>query len=442
MVYFFDFLYQLHNKNLMNQEEDTLLKKLSSLKKDLSKLVKLEGKKGDKCFFHDCSNQAIKSHSLSESRVLSLLERKNEKGQVVVYHIDDVPDVDFKDELSLSTFHKTNRRLFEKGKSDTSVFYGFCKDCDRETFRLVDNHPYLNNKEINFSHSLRTTAYTLTYHRNLYTDFKNKVLPAIIEVKGGFQELNKELNHLDSIFTDLPDTYDVSFEKAKEFKSILETLNTTPLQKQREEIDNLLLTFFSVLFNESRYPMKGYLFKQEIMRIKPIFESTKKDFKELQLNNLSEEIDEKILKYERATQSLTSLYRDKSFSAYRYLTISIDGIYLIAGAFNYSSHEQTNISLTFFPETESNKTHFLFSGHINEDNIKYFSQLNIMSIPDFKMRVTEIILSQGTNVFISPDFWRKIPNKIQALMLSDKGKIVSENFSFFDLVCDLVATEE
>lgn len=420
----------------------SIYEKLNSLKKDIPQLIKLEGKKGDKCFFHDCSNQAIKSHSLSESKVLSLLEGKNEKGQVVVYHIDDVPDVDFKDELSLSTFHKTNRRLFEKGKSETSVFYGFCKDCDRDTFRLVDNYPYFENKEINFLHTLRTTALTLTHHRNLYTDFKNRVLPSIDKAEEGFKEVNSAVNYLEQTISKIPDIYDVSFEEAKELKSLIDSINIIPMKKQREEITKVQKELFSSLLNESNYPMKGSFFKQEIMKLKPLYESTQKDFKELPLIGLSEEVDRKLVEYKKAIKSLTLLYREKSFSAYRYLTISIDGIFPVAGAFNYSIAEGINIALTFFPEAEANKTHFLFSGHINEDNIKYFSQLNIMSISDFKMRITEIILSQGTNVFISPDYWRKIPEKIQALMLSDKGKIVSEHFRFFDSDNDMVATEE
>ncbi|RYM35733.1 hypothetical protein ERX46_01695 [Brumimicrobium glaciale] len=411
----------------------SLKEKLNELKKDLPNFIKPEGKKGDKCFFHDCNGKAIKSHTLSEAQVLGLLEGENEKGRVVVYHIDDVPDVDFKNELSLSTFQKTNRRLFEKGKSDTSVFYGFCEDCDRDSFRLLDNYPFLDNKEINFLHNLRTTAYTLTYHRNLYTDFKDRVLPLGDKVEEGTEAANHGFNFLSSYLHNIPDSSDISFDEVKDLKELI-NLSTIPIKKQRDEVIEFQKDFFSDLFNESNYPMNGFVFKQELMKLKPLLESVDNDIDEDHFNLISKELDQKIFEYQKAIQLITSLYREKSYEAYRYLTISIEGMFQIAGAFNYSIDGVTNLSLTFFPEKETNKTHFIFSGHVSENNLKYFSQLNIMPASDFKLKVTEIILAHGTNVYISPELWRKTPERVKELMLSDKSKVISEGFNFFDSV--------
>lgn len=238
----------------------SLKEKLNDLKKDLPSFIKPEGKKGNKCFFHDCNGKAIKSHTLSEAQVLGLLEGENEKGRVVVYHIDDVPDVDFNNELSLSTFQKTNRRLFEKGKSDTSVFYGFCKDCDRDTFRLLDNYPFLNNSEINFLHNLRTSAYTLTYHRNLHVDFKNRIHPLVDKVEEDTSAANHGFNFLSSYLHNIPDSSDISFDKVKDIKGLIE-LNTVPIKKQRDEVIEFQKDFFSALLNKNNYPMKGFVFK-------------------------------------------------------------------------------------------------------------------------------------------------------------------------------------
>lgn len=413
----------------MSKKEETLFEKLNSLKKELPNFIKPEGRKGDKCFFHDCNEKAIKSHTLSEVQVLSLLEGENEKGRVVIYHIDDVPDVDFKNELSLSTFQKTNRRLFEKGKSDTSVFYGFCKDCDRDTFRLLDNNPFLDNKEINFLHNLRTTAYALTYYRNLYIDFK-QVIPLIVQVGEAAEVVNHEFSKLVSCLEGIPDSSNVSYDAVKELKDLVD-INTIPIKEQRDQIIEFQKDFLSNLFNENNYPMNGYDFKQELMKIKPLVKSVGNDIDGEHLIFISKEIDRKILEYEKAIQALTSLYREKVYEDYRYLTISIEGVFLIAGAFNYSIDEGTNISLTFFPEKETNKTHFLFSGHVSENNLKYFSQLNIMSISEFKLKITEIILAYGTNVYISPNLWLKTPDNIKKLLLSDKSKVISEQFNFF-----------
>src|SRR5690554_900275 len=415
---------------MMIKKEETLFEKLNLLKKDLLNLIKPEGKKGDKCFFHDCNGKAIKSHTLSEAQVLSLLKGKNEKGQVVVYHIDDVPDVDFKNELSLSTFQKTNRRLFEKGKSDTSVFYGFCKGCDRDTFRLLDDYPYLDNIEINFLHNLRTTAYTLTYHRNLYVNLKNRVLPLVDKVEEGKEAANYGFNSLSSYLNSMPDSHDVSYNEVKDLKCLID-LSTIPLKEQRDEAIEFQKDLFSDLFNENNYPMNGFVFKQELMKLKLLLESVD-NIDEKHFNLISIEIDQKVFEYQKAIQVLTSLYREKSYEAYRYLTISIEGMFQIAGAFNYTIDGVTNLSLTFFPEKETNKTHFIFAGHVSENNLKYFSQLNIMPASDFKLKITEVILSQGTNVYISPELWRKTPERVKELMLKDKSRVISEGFNFFN----------
>ncbi len=34
--------------------------------------------------------------------------------------------------------------------------------------------------------------------------------------------------------------------------------------------------------------------------------------------------------------------------------------------------------------------------------------------------ITEVILSQGTNVYISPELWRKTPERVKELMLKIK----------------------
>ncbi len=417
----------------MSKKEETLFEKLNLLKKDLPNLIKPEGKKGDKCFFHDCHGRAIKSHTLSENQVLGLLEGENEKGQVVVYHIDDVPDVDFKNELSLSTFQKTNRRLFEKGKSDTSVFYGFCKDCDGDTFRFLDDYPYLDNIEINFLHNLRTTAYTLTYHRNLYVNLKNRVLPLVDKVEEGKEAANHGFNFLSSYLNSMPDSHDISYDEVKDLKGLID-LSTIPLKEQRDEAIEFQKDLFSDLFNENNYPMNGFVFKQELMKLKPLLDSVDNNIDEEKLSLISKEIDLKVSEYQKAIQELTRLYRERAYETYRYLTISIEGMFQIAGAFNYYIDGVTNLSLTFFPEKETNKTHFIFSGHVSENNLKYFSQLNIMSISEFKLKITEVILSQGTNVYISSELWRKTPERVKELMLKDKSRVISEGFSFFDSV--------
>ena len=129
-------------------------KKLQQLKELTRQFEK--NAKHSKCFSLNCNNRSIRSHSISESRVLQFLAENSYDGHLL--YLDDSIEFDFKD-ISISTLHSLRRKLKKNGKGDTSTFYGFCNSCDSSFFKKLDNELYLNTGEINFLHAYRAFAY-------------------------------------------------------------------------------------------------------------------------------------------------------------------------------------------------------------------------------------------------------------------------------------------
>lgn len=407
-----------------------LFENLSDLRK---KITFLHGKNETNCIFYDCDNPSIKSHTLSESRVLKLLEGKNDKGQTVVYHIDDVPEVDFKIDKSLSTYHKTHRKLFEKGKSETSIFYGFCASCDSEIFRLIDNFPYHDSPEINFLHTFRNKAYYLTFHRNIYKSLYFEICEKLEQIPPLDAVFSEPMKLLHSYMDVIPDEYFVSFDEARELGEILVDQNTLPLKNQREQIDGFQQSLFRNILNEKNFPMPAYEFKKEIYKVFQIGNDVSQEWKNIDIENFIKIIKSKLDIFNSDIKNIGIKMRERDFGCFHYFHNSVKGIFPIAGAFTFLMNYGVECCLTFFPENETQQTHFLFA--FSKDNIDSkvnVSRLNIFSETELMNYVTKLILSRGSNVYISPQFWNKLPENVRTQILSDKSDLLNSDFNFFD----------
>lgn len=141
----------------------------------------------------------------------------------------------------------------------------------------------------------------------------------------------------------------------------------------------------------------------------------------LQLNSINNSI-----------TKLSKSYRTKDYNVFKYLNISIKGVFPIAGAFKYI-YDQNNqeCSLTFFPEVESGKTHFIFT--VSNQEHKYLSFLNLKNDKEIATYISNIIISAGSNVFLSLSYWDMLPNDIKEFVLQNKKEqLVSYNFNLFN----------
>lgn len=95
-----------------------------------------------------CHNQIIKAHSIQENGELDLISDKRSNKQQV-YHLKRV----FEQTLKAELHHISN----------ASVFYGMCKDHDREVFKPIDNKVFTSEAQKLLLQSAR--AFLFSYYR-------------------------------------------------------------------------------------------------------------------------------------------------------------------------------------------------------------------------------------------------------------------------------------
>lgn len=410
------------------KSEKNLNEKLNDTRKSIRSF---RGSKEDKCFFKDCTSKSIKSHSISESRVLSILEGVKEKNAIVVYHLENVPETDFGDAKSLSTYHQTHRKLYSKGKSETSVFFGFCSSCDGSTFEAIDNYEYENKSKTNFLHTLRTKAHYLTTSKNIFEHMSNKIVSQFREVDGKVNELKGSMGLVDGFLKQFPDDKMVQWEEVSMLSALLKEKNTTPIQSFREDTEKRTEELFKDILDRNNFPMKGQEYKE---RLKPAFATLGiaiNQYEKSSTHELKAALDFQLRNIDSKIEDLTSIYRDENQSAFEYLHISIEGVFPIAGAFVYRyTATDDECTLTFFPEIETGKTHFIFA--VEKGKSKYHSFLNLKTDREFREYASNIVLSAGSNVFLSPQYWSVLSEEIKDCILNDKSKIKEFRHNLFD----------
>lgn len=406
-----------------------LSKKLYEMQQNMPSL---SGSDKDKCFFCDCESNSIKSHSISKKKVLALLESQIKNGGIGIYYLEDVPDVDFKEDKSISSFKKVNRRLYKDGKDTISTFYGFCSDCDASVFLPLDRYDYQNNRQINFLHALRTQAYQLTQERNIFLHIKNNIISLMYEADGEMNKLDGFPKMIADYLTHIPDNADVTWDMAKDITSLLGQSANLPIKRIREEVDMNQRNTLATLANPSSYPMIGAIYKNEIKKVLIIFNQTMGTYKSTPTYVFESEIDVQISRVENEIKHLTQFYRSSNFETHSYQCIPIQGVFLIAGAFTYRLNNESIITLTFFPEESTNRTYFVFSEQKDpSSNSLYLSILNLKSENEFRMVASDIILSVGSNVFLSPKYYEKLPQEVKDLLVRDKTELKEIGFNLF-----------
>lgn len=406
---------------------NNIKKKLSHLKVDFYSHY---NSTNHKCFFSNCENQSIKSHSLSESSVLALLEGTGDSKAMILYHLQDHIDFDFDNDLTMSTYQSAKRRLDSKGKGDSSTFYGFCKTCDAETFKLIDNYPYLNADEINFLHALRTFAHYITRQKQVHDYTNKKVIPGLKEIEEKRHIIPEGFATLNEIFQKIPDDYLLERDLVKEMAKNYHDNNDIPIKNERFKFEEFFQDISGRLFNLNDFPMSGMDFKKRLN----IFMNEANDaLKELHFEDndfLELAVDAVLTDLNNSAKLFTKYYYDKVYNSFEYLNINISGFFPIAGAFVFKIEDQ-EIALTFFPE-KTGKTQFLFALAKQDTNSIFFSKLKLMNDLQVTKQITNIILSQATNVYFSPRYWNKLPNEIKDLLVSDKQILLQTKFNLFD----------
>lgn len=308
------------NSNLSDIIQQMLNKKLSKLKHTIDAFHK--SKTENKCFVSGCDNNAILSHSISEAKILSLLQERVEKGQVLIFHVDNKINKDYR-QKEISTYHSSERTLNKTGKSISSVFYGFCSLHDSSLFKSLDNMSFEDSDEIKFLHAYRAFAHYISKSHDSFSFLNEKAI--------SLTQLISEISISSELIEEIQNGIDF---RMKEDKKLI------------------------ALFNE--------------------------------------------------------IYFSKKFNDFSYFYRSIDGFFPITGNFIFELKKGFQLAFTFFSEYQHLKTHFILTAikKTTEANT-YFKNLNALNDADFKTQVSEIIITQGANVFMAPSYWELLSENIK-----------------------------
>jgi hypothetical protein len=392
-------------------------------------IYNFRGSKNDKCFFCDCNENAIKSHSISESKVLSLIEDFDDKKAKVVYHLENVPEIDFGGDKSISSYHQTHRKLYRKGKSDTSVFFGFCKNCDNLTFEPIDNLPLENEIKLFFLHSLRSKAHYLTTSKNITTHIQKNLIPKFRESDEKVKELSGATNQLKALLSGILDSESIHWEQISFLNEHLKSLNNSPVKSFRDETEIRNQILFQKILDRNNFPMTGKEYKQCLEPIFNLHDEAISVYHKSTTNELELAINHYLSLIDWEINNLTRNFRNEEFNTFEYLHIHLNQMFPISGAFIYQYTPEKECILTFFPEKSSNKTHFIFA--VNKGESKYLSFLNFKTVSELKKYLSNVIVFAGSNVFLSPKYWDKLPSEIRDLILTDKSIIKELNINLF-----------
>lgn len=392
--------------------------------KDL--LKKLEEKKG-LCFIDGCNRQSIGSHTISESRILEKLQEKDGKYGLVLLQLEDKPNVDFK-QKTISTYKNSERQLIRKGKTNSSVFYGFCDRHDPELFYELDNENYFNNSKINFLHAYRAFALYISNANNQFSFAQNKTLESLKSINPQVTKLEPDLQKVSQLLNKIPDNYNLIFEEMKPLLVQMESLIQNNIGVDKSELRQSMHQQLSQLTDKTLFPITGSVFKDKIKTI--IDSSTSKmQIPEELINDLEYSIKYRVEENNKIKSLFNSACLNEKYDTIDCLSRPIFGIYGITGNFVFKTINNDLLSLTFFPEFETCKTQVIISSL--ENNKTILSKINIMDDIEYKNLLSSIIIGQGTNVFMKPSFYKNLDPKIQTRILDNKAIINQKDLNYF-----------
>ena len=393
----------------------------------LQKLLKKFDNKKGLCFVDNCNHVAIGSHTISEAKVLDQIQENDGKHGDVLLHLEDKPLINYKEKVVI-TYKNTERHLVRRGKSKSSVFYGFCNTHDTVLFRELDNLDYANNSRINFLHAYRAFALYATILNEYLFNFKNKTLKQLNEVNPQLSIMKSEFKAISKVFDKIPNDYSINYEEIKPELDHIEKLVKQDIIFDKNNLRKSIIKELSALIDKSLYPINGLELKEKLSKFMDSCIS-RMQLPEKLLIELEHTIKLKIEENNIIRTLFNSIYQNEKYDELSYLYRPIEGIYKFTGNFVFHLNNEM-FSLTFFPEFENGQTHVILTSIA--DNETFFNKINGMDDLEFKNLLSSIIINQGTNVFMSPSFWDSLDKVIQNKILNKKTRFKQGDKNVFN----------
>ncbi|GAA0874390.1 hypothetical protein GCM10009118_07980 [Wandonia haliotis] len=414
----------------MNSEQ---AKKLTEMK-NLHNEIKRQAKEY-LCFCSHCDQKSIDSHSISESRVLGALV-KDRSEKLFVLEDESSPDYEIG---KMSTFQARNRKLIERHIASASTFRGFCGPHDTEFFEELDRKLYQNTLKINFLHALRAYAYKLCKEKCEFQFIDEKLSNILGEsLRLWDDKVTPHISHLKAIVNNCPDDVELTWEQAEpiinEHLKKMEGFSALGIDTNTPEYINAI-SFLPT--QEADYPIEMRELKKVLSSSLDTADNYMATLKSSEHSKAFDTITEyasEVLKHQEDTKyELTKCLTEELYDEFLTETFSIEGIHKIAGNFIYYTPKNEEIVLTFFPEEETSKTWFIFTAwQPSQTQRVYLSKLKLMEPIKFSQFVSNIILSQGTNTYLSGEFFESLPDKQKTILSQVKTLQAFLSFDLFN----------
>lgn len=381
------------------------------------------------CFLSDCSKESIYSHSISKSRVFNVLTPNKSE---ILLMLEDKYSSDFS-EKKMSSFQTRNRELVQVSQVSASTFKGFCNHCDSELFKDLDEKPYTNTPKINFLHALRAYSFKLREERKLFHLISNDMFRFEEKVDDSTIEDHPSLNLFNLLPQDSMITWEMVSNTIGQLNLKMDALSV--IAPNLENYQDMIMHRATAVLNKESYPMTLKSFKNGFANLLKVKNEGIEELKKSEESGNIKAIKEyafQVLKYQdEVSAELTKCLRNESYCDFQSVTHSISGIHKITGNFIYYNSNNEEIVLTFFPEAETNKTIFIFSAwNPSYTQDIYLKKINVLESSKLSQFISNIILSQGTNIYLSQGFLETLDNKEREVLTQVK---TLESFLSFNL---------
>jgi hypothetical protein len=403
---------------------------------ELKELIKSMDQRAESnlCFFTHCSNPAIESHTLSKSRVLSDMLNDPDDPNEELYYLDDTIVVDYEAQ-KLSSFHTAKRKLQTKRIASASTFFGFCDVCDPIIFLNLDQQNYMNNPEVNFLHVLRAHSFKVAMDKKYFELIKEDVIEGKYNPKNSLNTLeNIPINlMLEKLSAEYSDDHIISKEDGE---GIIEAIKVPSPNLGVYGIDDRGGEYQKVRelsIQKNDFPMSISDLKSKLLSIFGMATEYSDKLKSSDGLTFLEDYTHELFEHKKnTTEELSRCFTDRTFDDFEHLHYSVQGFFPIAGCFTYTSELNEEYSLTFFPEKDSNETHFIFGvWKPTSSQRTYLSQLKIKTDGQFKQFASYVILGQGTNTYFSKAYLETFSETDRVILSKTKSTKIFRSFNLF-----------
>lgn len=341
-----------------------------------------------RCFYINCEHKSIKSHSIQEAGPLDLLADYvgTERG---VYCLDDDYEKSKEANVMVSK-QKVKRTLQFEGTGVASTFFGFCGEHEKIFITIENNNPYVASREHHLLHTYRAFAYSMHKNFEIFTRFNDAANNLLNTFSNLLDAANPVVDKLNEALEQLKKTEPAAYNKIKSME-------------QMKTVEN-----YGKLSAEGKATLEQ--FDKEVKH-RLLGDRLRKARFDQAIENKD---DKQLIYYSRTVVGVYPFSCAATIQFLdRFMQPSSDGIVYAP-----------DYAVVVIPEKQSSNTHFIISAFGENANVSIlFSRLHVMTDTVFLKFMSDLLLSRGHNMYISPRMYKKMTDAEKLLLLSTRINI-------------------